>query len=426
MARDLTSPRIRMDSKKRPSTPTPLTERKEKKYNLRRRKKKVETKKPIRRNIKTLTGSRVEAAAQKEISLAKLKQWLDKQLTLGSAPRTQDIIEHSLRSQLGLSRGEIRRMVRLDPSYVDNSHQQRDPLSSRKERPILTNTLGMLHCDLAFFPVVREYKTPKTFRHGFLVAKDILSRYTYIDLLKASKTAKTLVKSLKRIFHHHDKVHPDYPVLSLAWDKEPGMRSEEMRVFLKERHIKRVFFQESRSKSKMAENCIRLIRTKAARLMKKLPKRMWWRILPRIMQDLNEEEIVVGGKRTGYSPRDIDTTNVRDFIRKLQKAVPAYYFSQFKTVPSFVKFRFNLGDIVRAKSVLASSQVLGTKRSQLNLQPQTYEIVLREPFTTKDLHNRPLYRCRNTHSGDIEIFSEQDIALVAVGPSANVRNHGEQ
>jgi len=351
------------------------------------------------------------AAEELAEEVSKLTAWLDLQLSLGTAPRVQDIYEHAKRSGSRLKKKQVSDAVRLHPAYNPNSHQQREALGSRKERPILTNALGMLHCDLAFYPVVREYSTPKSFRHGFLVARDILSRYTYLELLGREASAKTLIGCYTRLLAHHAKFHPDYPVLSLGWDKEPSIRSGAMKEFLRKRNIQLVLFGQTRSKAKVAENCIRLIRTKIARLMRDLPRRRWWSILKAVADELNGEEIVVGGYRTGYAPRDVNTQNLPDFISQLHKGVPAYYFAQFKTFPRFVKFKFKVGDLVRPKTSLASSQVIGSKRSAVNLQPQLYKIVSLEPFTTKDLNTRALYKCIDTKFGDVEIFSEQDIAL---------------
>lgn len=348
---------------------------------------------------------------EREASLAQLNDWLNQQLRLGSVPRSRDILEHVKRNKIRLRDGEVRKAVRLHPSYHYTSHQQREPRSSRKDRLILTNTLGMLHCDIGYFPVVREYETPKSFQYGFLVARDILSRYTYLELMEGKKSASNLIRVFGRILKHHSKAHPEYPVLSISFDKEPAIKSRAMKRFLDEKHIQRFLFQLSRSKSKMAENAIRLVRSKVERLMVDDSERRWWRLLPVVAQDLNSQEIIIEGKKTGFSPADITPSNLSAFLKKVHKGTPAYYIGQFRIPPPFVKFQFKVGDIVRAKSLLASSQVIGVKRSQVNLEPQTFRIVSLYPFTTKDLRARPGYRCKNTDYGDVEIFAEQDIAL---------------
>lgn len=351
-------------------------------------------------------------ARNKEADVEQLTEWIKNRLSLGTVPRTQDIVDYSVRSNLGLSRREVTRVVRLYPAYHFSSHQQREPRSSRKDRLIVTNDLGTLHVDIGFFPVVREYETPKTFRHGFLVAKDVLSRYTYVELVGGERTADRLIRVFERIFRRHADVHPDYPIRKIQSDKEPGMKGPAMKDFLASYNIERHLFAVSRSKAKFAEGAIRLIRKKVEILTREDPKVRWWQILPKVEADLNSEEIIVEGKKMGYAPRDIDASNVADFVRRLQKKVPAYYFSQFRIPSQLVKFKFEVGDVVRPKTLLASSQVVGVKRSQVNLEPLRFEVVAREPFTTKDLRVRPGYRCVNLEDDKhTEYFAEQDIAL---------------
>lgn len=345
---------------------------------------------------------------EKQVSLDRLREWIDSQLSLGSVPRSSDILEWSTRNKLTLSKAEIRKAVRLHPSYEASSHQQRDRFASRKDRLITTNTLGQLHCDIGFFPVVRRYETPPTFRFGFLIAVDVLSRFIYLEILGAKRESKTLIRVFKKILKNHPKNHP---ILTISFDKENAMRSAEMDRFLAEHHLGKKLFGFSSSKAKMAENGIKRVRTEVERLMMDNPERRWWSLLPQVAKDLNSKEIIVEGKKMGFAPKDIDSHNVDEFVKRLQKKVPAYYFSQFRIPTQFVKYKFKIGDIVRPKSLLASSQVIGVKRSQVNLEPQRFRIESLHPFTTKDLHARPGYRCINVEYGDLEIFAEQDIAL---------------
>lgn len=359
-----------------------------------------------KKNLTNFTDTTTLATAEKA-----LNSWLDKRLSLGNAPRTKEIIEYALREKLGLTRSQIRKTVRLHPSYHMSSHQQREKLSSRKDRLILTNSLGQLHCDIGFFPIVRQYETPKTFRHGFLVARDVLSRYVYLQLLGNAKTTKTLIGVFEKILNHHKKVHPDYPVISISFDREPAIASKEMGRYLAQNHIKRYLFKVSRSKAKIAENAIRIVRNKVERLMVNNPRRRWWNLLPDVARDMNAEEIVIEGRKTGFAPEEINTSNLKTFLKRVKTLVPSYYFAQFRIPPPLIKYKFQLGDIVRPKSILASSEVIGVKRSQQNLESQTYTVTSYQPFVTKDLQARPGYLCVDTTYGDREWFAEQDIAL---------------
>lgn len=189
--------------------------------------------------------------------------------------------------------------------------------------------------------------------------------------------------------------------------------------FMAEHNLHKELFGLSRSKAKLAENGIRRVRTEVERLVLAKPERRWWSLLPTIAKELNSREIKIEGKKTGFTPRDIDSHNVERFVQIVQKKVPAYYMSQFRIPSPFVKYKFKVGDIVRPKSLLASSQVIGVKRSQVNLEPQRFRIESLYPFTTKDLHVKPGYRCVNVEFGDVEIFAEQDIALGTLPESTN-------
>jgi hypothetical protein len=362
-----------------------------------------------KRKKSTLSNTgRAFSEEEKLTSLDSLREWLDTELSLGSAPRSSDILEWAQRNELKLSRAEIRKAVRLHPSYEASSHQQRERLSSRKYRLITTNTLGQLHCDIGFFPASRRYKTPPTYLNGFLIAVDVLSRFVYLELLGGSRDAKTLIRVFKRILKKHPKKHP---IVSISFDKENAMRSAEMDRFLAEHHLAKELFGFSSSKAKMAENAIKRVRTQVERLAIAKPERRWWSMLPVIAKTLNSREIKIEGKRMGFAPRDVDSHNLEEFMKRLHKKVPAYYASQFRIPTQFVKYKFKVGDIVRPKSLLASSQVIGVKRSQVNLEPQHFRIDSLHVFVTKDLHARPAYRCINVEYGDVEIFAEQDIAL---------------
>jgi len=343
--------------------------------------------------------------------LTQVKNWINNQLSLGSAPRFLDVFEYAKRNNMLVPTATLRQLVRQHPSYMFNSHQQREPLRSRKQMMILGNSLGMLHCDIGYFPVVREYTTPPKYQHGFLIAKDVLSRYTYVELLNGRKTAENLVKVLQRLIENHKKNRTGYSIKCISFDKEPGIDSHLVKKFLKDQKIKLVLFKNSASKAKMAEGGIRLIKTAVARVLKTNSNLRWWKELPRIVNSMNHQEIVIEGKKIGYRPVDVTARNLLDFIQRLYKKAPPNYFAQFRVRDRYVKFAFKVGDIVRAKLIVTSSQVIGIKRSQVNLGFQTFRVIDQVPFTTKDSSVRPGYRCQNTFTGDIESFAEEDLAL---------------
>ena len=123
-------------------------------------------------------------------------------------------------------------------------------------------------------------------------------------------------------------------------------------------------FDLSSSKAKFAEGAIRLIREKMAVLMRRNnPKDRWWNLLDVVVDNLNRQQIVVNGKKIGrYTPRDVNSKTVKDFVGILHKKVPAYYFGQFDIAPDLVKFKYEVGTLVRAKLIVTSSEVVGNKR----------------------------------------------------------------
>ena len=346
-----------------------------------------------------------------DAAVNQITEWMNDRLRLGSVPRTRDVVEYAAKKKVGLTTKQVSKVVNLHPAYHMNVHRQRERFNSRKDMIVLTNSPGVLHCDIGFFSVVREYETPKTYQYGFLICKDVLTRYTYLELLKDRKTAVTLMKVFSRIFAKHRRAHPDYPILKIQFDKEGGMKGPQMEAFLKSNYIHRHLFEHSRSKAKFAESGIKLVRETVTRLYRDDTTRRWWFLLDEVEADLNSKEVIVEGHKTGYAPRDINAANVHDFMRRIQKKVPSYYFAQFQIPPQFVRFKFDVGDIVRPKTLLASSQVLGVKRSQENLERHRFRIEARKPFVTKDLNARPAYKCVNLEHGRTEVFAEQDIAL---------------
>ena len=343
--------------------------------------------------------------------MEKVLNFIDVNLKLGNVPRISDVQEFAKRENIKVKRGAIVKLMRLHPIYIDNLHQEREKKRSRKQRPIISNSLGNLHADLGYYSVVREYETPKSFRYGFFVAKDVLSRFVYVELMMGPKSAANMVRVLKRILAKHKKYHPDYPIQSISFDKEPAMMSHEVQKFLKENGIKFFYFEFSATKAKVAEGAIKLLRTDVQRLSKMDNRKRWWNLLQPAADNLNKKEIILHGKRTGFRPVDLTVDTLKAFLKKVHKLVPGYYFGQFRLPPQLFKFKFQVGEIVRPKIISTSSQAIGKKTSQVNLEADRFKILLHVPFVTTDLNIRRAYKCINIRTEEIEIFSEEDLAL---------------
>ena len=165
---------------------------------------------------------------QKQLEI--LMNWVTDQFKKYDPPRFTDVFDYAYRVQgfTKLTRGAIRKALRLHPGYAVNARQSRRPLRSGKHRPVLVNNLGHLHADIGFFSVTREYETPVSFRSGYLVAKDILSRFTYVSILYKNKSTDSIKKAFDDIFAQFRKQNDGLKVVSVSFDKEPAVMSKIM------------------------------------------------------------------------------------------------------------------------------------------------------------------------------------------------------
>ena len=69
---------------------------------------------------------------------------------------------------------------------------------------------------------------------GFLVAKDVLSRMTYIAILRFTRTADSMIAGFKEIFKQFEQHNPGLKVTSIAFDQEPSVLSKKVQNFFKE------------------------------------------------------------------------------------------------------------------------------------------------------------------------------------------------
>ena len=140
----------------------------------------------------------------RERELDVLMAWVSERLTsFADVPRLDDVVQYAYNT-FGfkqLKRAAIARRLRLHPFYHMSSFQKRN--TRRKNyRPIVTNTLGILHGDIGFYSLVREFETPVTFRSGFLILKDVLSRYLHVVILEKTEMQTLLFELLKRCLNN--------------------------------------------------------------------------------------------------------------------------------------------------------------------------------------------------------------------------------
>ena len=347
---------------------------------------------------------------------------MSEKLRVGLVPRVSDIWDMVKREGLAVSRKEITALLQKDPVYLFNMHQQKKRLGSRKRRPIVTSALGFLHCDIGFFAKSRHYSTPPMFQAGFLAAKDVLSRYSYLVVLKKNRRASSMVAAFKTLLTLHQAGGHSHPICGISFDRERSVVSKEVQKYLEEKNIKFTAFKMSKSKAKHAENLIKLVRTDMARLeryhqlegkknkaMAGGSSRRWWNLLGDVAEGLNSRPILIGGKKLGFTPKDVTESNLGDFLGALYKAQPSSYAAQFQIDPQFAKFRYAVGTEVRAKLIATSSKLLGVKHSETNLEDAVFRIVEAVPYVCSDLSVGKSYRCIEVRSGQQEIFDEDDV-----------------
>jgi len=344
-----------------------------------------------------------------------LMEWVsDQQRSKHVVPRLSDVIKYAY-TTLGfrqLTPTAISKRLRLHPSYHMNSAQTRTYHKGKRYRPIVVNTLGTLHGDIGFFSVTRDYETPLRYRGGFLILKDVLSRYLYVVILNKNRSANSMIRAFTEVLKKHEAVFgPDgHKIKSIAFDRETSVMSKKVQDFLRDNNIHFHPFKYSASKSKMAENAIRLIRTDMKRLITMDGRQRWWNLMDHVVQGLNKKEIVINKKHIGWAPVNVNKTNLHQFLQDLDKANPTHYFSQFEIAPHQIKFKYAVGSIVRPKLIVTSSAVIGEKRSEINLEKDPFIILDRIAYVNAQLEAAPAYRCMNQHTREEEIFDENDLA----------------
>ena len=348
--------------------------------------------------------------------LRELSDFVTDLLARGQVPRLQDVVDYARTEERygGLSEKAIRQKIRLHPSYADNVSQQRAAKRHRKQRAVTGHSLGCLHADLGFYSVTSDYETPKTYQSGYLVARDILSRYVYAVPLRGSKSKESLIAALKELLAEHDRAFGEdgHRIQTIAFDKERAMMSRAVKLFLDERGIRLHAFSFSASKAKAAENSIRQIRNTMKRLTFALTDKRWWRHLRATVDALNSRPIVVRGKNLHFAPKDVNAKTLRAFLEVLEKKVPHVQWSQYQIDPLHVKFEFNISDVVRPKLIAVSSAAIGTKRSEITLADAKFQVVQQFAHVSTGLEVIKSYKCVRIDGPESEeIFEEDDIAL---------------
>ena len=343
-------------------------------------------------------------------------EWVTEQIkSKQDVPRVDDVVQYAYNTLRfrHLTPKHIARRLRLHPAYLMTSSQTRGRHRSRRYRPIISNTLGMLHGDIGYFPITRDYETPLTYRAGFLVLRDVLSRYLYVAIVRKNKSAESMISAFIDIFNQHkSRFGSNAPkIKSISFDQETSVMSKKVQDFLADNNIQFHAFKFSSSKSKMAENAIKQIRNVYAKLIQQDPEyKQWWRWINVVVDVLNSREIVIRGKRLGWRPRDVTPSTLNEFLRDLYKANPARQFSQYEIAPQTVYFKYPVNTIVRPKLIVTSSAVIGEKRSAISLELDAFIVTEHIAYVNARFEIGRAYRCINTRTQETEIFDEDDLA----------------
>lgn len=360
--------------------------------------------------------------------LDQVMEWVTSRLAVNDVPRVSDVVTYA-HTEMGfkqLKKAAIARRLRLHPAYMMNSFQTKATVPRANNfRPILANHLGVLHADLGYFAAKRGVETPKDFRSGFLVAKDVLSRFIYAVVIVKNKSAESMIRAFVKLFEKHREFYgPEgHAISSIGFDRETSVMSNKVQDFLRNNGIRFFAFHMSSSKAKGAERAIGQIRTVKDRLERAAGKPLkWWKILQTCVDILNSQEIRLksaGG--LGYAPRDVNLSNLDDFLQRVYKADKAAFFNQFDLAPDLVKFKYPIGTFVRPKLLVTSSAVIGVKRSEVTLDDTVYAVLKHIPYNTHGHFVGKAYECLNVSSStgvavvnrqkykETEIFDERDI-----------------
>jgi hypothetical protein len=60
-----------------------------------------------------------------------------------------------------------------------------------------------LHADIAFYPRQRAFETPQKYWSGFLIAKNVLSCFVYLVILRGNQTATEMKRAFGVLLQRH-------------------------------------------------------------------------------------------------------------------------------------------------------------------------------------------------------------------------------
>jgi hypothetical protein len=119
--------------------------------------------------------------------LEKVTAWVGGCLHIGNVTLIVDIVAFAKEQKLKVKRKEIVERVQLNHTFLFNLEQKRLNSHSNKYRAIIALGLSSFHTDIGFFAKSKNYSTLVTYQSSYLVARDMLSKYTYVIILRGNR-----------------------------------------------------------------------------------------------------------------------------------------------------------------------------------------------------------------------------------------------
>ena len=319
----------------------------------------------------------MKVSAKEELAWSKVREWIKKQLELFLTPRQLEITR--LAKKLGLVRSKAINLLKRDfPSYQSTGRPQ-FPWPVKKYRNQVFSFYGTVAVDLAFFSKqafeLRGLGVNRRENNPALVMIDVATRFCIVEVLRKGKSAKSIASGLERAFEKYRAQMGIYPKLVLS-DQEAGIKSRIIGEYFSQTNTRLQTFTNSRKKSYMAENMIRILRGSLAILKKYHSKRKmsWLSLIDSVVENHNAKKIVMYKKRLSFAPRDITPKTFAKYQQEIYEKIPGSGMIPFAIAPQLFKWKLPLQTRVNLIKKAISVPGIGTKASEQPLDDAVWII----------------------------------------------------
>ena len=267
----------------------------------------------------------------------------------------------------------VRVVLKTFDSFITNNHYRIKYKNSRDYCPTRNAYLSTVQTDFAFYNRFDSSKSP-----GFVLFVEVLSHKLWAYNC-TGKAAHNYISVYKKFFKDYER-DMGIPVSTVSTDKEKALSSQQFRDYIRRRK-KRVefhYFEGSKIQAYLAESYIKNIRRTYGQLhsfdSKKYPSLS--KSLQTIIKIINDRKIVVNNTELSYTPNEVNTSNVNEFVKDLHETDPMSYFSNFVIRDKKYIYSYPVGSYVRIKlKALKSDFKLGTKHSEQSLSSRIFKVV---------------------------------------------------